>query len=908
MQSFWSRTALSTGSCRCVSCLRSGSNAVAGQAGTAASRRRLYIGNSVTLLYSAIFATAMMFDADAKTKRRTELEKKIEAVKEEVEELRIEELRILNGLAARRKVRQLPLPLQRRQYSTVAATATTSSVSIARYQGVHSFPMERSEPQEPPAFKERPETITDVFEKGSAQKRNPMDENERDETHYDLAGQDILRERAIQLLAMRQLAIKFLLRPSFAHSYGEVVADYGEEFDHPKFKTQDYLIELHALKRRITRLRFRRDESYDDLVKNITIQEHSALQQERQELHNNLQASFASYSRKIISLQRLLLIASENLLASEEPLLPQTVELMITQFTRSKQNDLVKMVIDSLFPNRIRMTPPVIVSAINFYNKTKDLFGFDGLLGLLQGDSFPVNIPVLWETISVGDVQVVVPPKPRHPFVMNALISASLSFNQPQTADAYLHILRETGYNEGAQVLGSYLRFYTMTPNWRKGRYVLLRSVAFIMSTKAHFGNTIERLILYMVTFCNSCGKNELSAAIVKAAVETGIDWRPSHNNRDVRSLVKTSLKQWSTAAEHASANIPASRSLGERCYEFAKQIEQTIRVTIDYSEQATSSNLQQSRERVNRSFDVRHAGQISESRDRDPTSDSIPCPANDELRPTKPKEAEDLPRSLPRKAEHSQRQNSQPDEGPAEIFLGKIEEECVKAPPSTEEGPTEIFPRKTEEECVKAAPSTKEGSAEIFPRKIEEEHVKAPPSTKEIRAMHFQDEGPAEKNIVRYVSWKPKEEHVNAPPSTEEIRSRHFQDEGPAEKNIVRYDSWKTEQERVKAPPSTEAIRRRRFQEDYRSLFHSLGVSKTTILDFQRELNEHELRVHVSELPAEESKPRLLPEEACCSLFHSLALSQKTIGDLQREVDEYGLHIHASEVPIEGGVELLKS
>ncbi|KKZ63970.1 hypothetical protein EMCG_01724 [[Emmonsia] crescens] len=687
MQSLWSRTALSAGSCRCISCLRSSSNAVAGQASTAAGRRRLYIGNSVTLLYSAIFATAVMFDADAKTKRRTELERKIEAVKEEVEELRIEEARILNGIAARRKVRQLPLPLQRRQYSTVAANATQASPSIERYQGVNPFPIERFENQELSTFKDRPEMITDVFEKGSAKKRDPADEDERFQRQYDLAGQDVLRERAIQLLAIRQLAIKLLLRPSIAHSYGEVVADYGEEFDHPRFKTQDYLVELHAIKRRITRLRFRKEESYDDLVRNITIQEQAALQQERQELHNNLQEAFESFSRKTISLQRLLLIASEILVASEEPILPQTVELMITQFTRSKQNDLVKMVIDSLFPNRIRMTPPVIVSAINFFNKTKDLFGFDGLLRLLQGDSFPVNIPVLWETVSIGDVQVAVPPKPRHPFVMNALISASLSFNQPQNADAYLHILRESGYNEGAQVLGSYLRYYTVSPNWRKGGYVLLRSVAFIMSTKAHFGNAINRLILYMVAFCNSCGKHELSEAIVKAAVETGIDWRPSYNKRDLRSSVKTALNQWSTAAEHASITIPANWPLGQRCYEFAKQIEQRIRVSIEYSEHAPSRNLRQSQERVDRSFDVRHAGQISESQNRDSTSNSSSYPTH----ASESKQVGELTRRLPRKADHAQVHDTQPDGERAEknlvrFFLRKSHEERVKIPPSAEE------------------------------------------------------------------------------------------------------------------------------------------------------------------------------------------------------------------------------
>ncbi|EEH22688.2 hypothetical protein PABG_04899 [Paracoccidioides brasiliensis Pb03] len=691
MQGLWSRTALSTGSCRCVSCLRSGSNAVAGQGPTAAGRRRLYIGNSVTLFYSTIFATAMIFDAEAKTKRRTELEKKIEAVKEEVKELRIEEARILDEIAARRRVRQLTLPLQRREYSTAAVTSRQHSTSFEGFQDGNSFSGGPFENREPSTFKDRPDMITDGFETGCAKKRELTDEDERFYRQYDLAGEDVLRERAIQLLAIRQLAIKLLLRPSIAHSYGEVVADYGERFDPPRFRTQDYLVELHFLKRRITRLRFRRDESYDDIVRNITVQEQAALRQERQELHNSLQESFASFDEKAISLQQLLLIVSENLLASDEPILPQTVELMITQFTRAKQNDLVKMVIDSLFPNRIRMTPPIIVSAINFFNKTKDLFGFDGFLRLLQGDSFPVNIPVLWETVRVGDVQVIVPPKPRHPFIMNALISASLSFNQPQNADAYFHILRESGYNDGAQVLGSYLKFYTLSSNWRKGGYVLLRSVAFIMSTKAHFGNTIHRLILYMVAFCNGCGKDALSATIVKAAVEAGIDWRPSYNKRDVQISVKKALSQWIRAAKLPPTDIPINMSLGERCYQFAKQIEQPIRMSINYSEHALTRNLRLEHERKERSLDVRHAGQVSEAQNGKLSTHASSCSDLHKLGPSQTKEAGKLAQMVPDSSNHFPVYYTKADKKNGEkavlrFSLRKSSEERMEALPSAEE------------------------------------------------------------------------------------------------------------------------------------------------------------------------------------------------------------------------------
>ncbi|PGH26970.1 hypothetical protein AJ80_01354 [Polytolypa hystricis UAMH7299] len=584
MQGLWSRTALaSSHSCRCVSCLSTAaSNAVAGRSASAASRRRLNVGNAVTVFYGTIFATAMVWDSHAKNRRRTEWQKEIDAVKREVKELQDEEARILEGIKSRRKVRELALPMQRRQYSTAVGASTRTQET---YPDVHTSPIDavrnnRRHDQTPPAIPERPDFISDILEFGLSEDKDEFTE-EGDNTHRDLSVNDVLRERAIQVLAMRQLAIKLILRPSIAHTYGNIRLDYLAEFDLVQLKTADLLKELYNIKKRINRLKYSKKESHHDLVTDMSVSAQMALKKERQELHNQLQEMFHLYADGKMNLQQLLMTVSKNLLASEEPILPATIEMMVTQFGRSKHNDVVKIIMDSLLTNRFLITAPLIVSSLNFFNKTRDLFGFDGFLRLLQGQSTPVNLLKKWESVKVGDIEVAVP-RPRHAYIMNALVSAALSFDQPQRADAWLHILRETGYYENAAVLGSYMRFYSVSPNWRKGQHIMMRALAYIMSTTAHIESTIERLILYMVILCNCCGKQSLSAAIIKAAVDSGIDWRLSVNKRDIRISVRLAANQWRAAAQASSVKIPSSRSLGERCFDFGERIEGPLRQALE--------------------------------------------------------------------------------------------------------------------------------------------------------------------------------------------------------------------------------------------------------------------------------------------------------------------------------------
>lgn len=582
MQGLWSRTGLVSHTCHCVSCVGAGTNAVSGRAASAASRRRLYLGNSVTALYSSIFATAMFWNTEVKDKQQKEWKKKIEAVKEEVKLLQEEETRLVEAWAVRRKERQLALPLQKRHYSTTVG-ASTAEFGIYEETNSPQVGSIRRRNVPPTIPHTRPDFVTDALDIGLEESDTVdifSDEIQPDEV--DLSSEDVLRERAVQHLAMKQLAIKLLLRPSIAHSYGGAPQiDRRGSSSLMQIPTNELLRELYHIKRRIRQVKFSRTATFSDLATDMGIRDYTALVKERREMHVELQEDFRKYQENELSLPKLLLKVVNHLLHSEEPIPPATVELLITQFTRAKQNDVTKMVMESLFPNYFFMTLPVIVSTINFFNKTRDLFAFDGFLRLLQGYSSAVNIPRLWGSVTVGDVEVPVPPKPHHPFVMNALISAALSFDQPQRADAWLHVLRQTGYREGIVVVGSYLRFYSVQANWTDGRHTLLRALSYILSTKAHVPTSVERLILYMVIYCNVCGKRHLSDIIVENAVRCGLDWKQSLNKRDIRYATRNALRQWREASEVFPVDVPKDLSLGQKCHQFATRVEGLIRKTV---------------------------------------------------------------------------------------------------------------------------------------------------------------------------------------------------------------------------------------------------------------------------------------------------------------------------------------
>ncbi|EFW19330.1 conserved hypothetical protein [Coccidioides posadasii str. Silveira] len=584
MQSLWFRSAPPTCTCRCISCLSTGSNAVSNRAAAAASRRRLLLGNSITMFYSTIFVTAVMLDTKSKGKRRLEREKEIEAVKAEVREMKEEEHRILESLARRWRPLQRSFRSARRQYSTAASP-------VAEYERYRSMASQSTK---------------ELYEDAPEIPSQTIPENEDEQEPFEGAPEITpTRKRAIRLLAMRMLGIRLLLRPSIAHTYG---TESKTRVHNPKpvnLSVDELLEKLEVVQRRLMQIKFSSKAYYGDVCIDINLDDHGRLLQTRNAASYKLLSLFNFYESGSISVDHLISEVARILIAAEEPLSPRGVETLISKFARARMNDVVKMAMDSLFKNSFPLTIPVIVSSLSWFSKARDLSGFENFLDLLRTPDPFVDMPLRWHSTNIGGVEIAIPPSSTpSPFVLNSLIACALQFDQPHKADAWLDVLRAMGFSDTIPTLGAYLRYYSLRADWTKGRHVLMRAVFYLLSSRNHPRHEIERLILYMIILCETCGRKQIADLIVDAAVSSGVRWEHSTSSRDSRPALLWAVQKWRDASIDSVDSV-GDLSPGERYFQFARKIEPGIRRVVE--EFLPEDDLTQQRMRLQESFNMKY-------------------------------------------------------------------------------------------------------------------------------------------------------------------------------------------------------------------------------------------------------------------------------------------------------------
>lgn len=627
MQSLWSRAARlpQSSTCRCVACLRTATEGVTSHTTSAASRRRLRIGNAVTAFYSSIFAGAALADAKVKEKRRLEWEEKIAAVKEEVDRLVDEENRLLQTLAFRHSEFLFGFPnQQRRQYSTswaaprwigeARATSEAQNPSVAHPFNIDDKAQDRHSnlAEEVLTLKEddrsirtsAQQTLRQHFEQrqvtSAFHHENPVKsdtgytDDDAESPLFDYASNalsdraelpprpqpdfiwetgDILRIKAIQKLALRQLAYRLLLRPAVARNYSGLPVDYEADLQSLRLGPQELLQYLQNTGKRLWALKFFKEEPYDDLAPAIDTAQHHLLRQASQTSDAQLKEDVEAYLHGRLHIQEFLARVARNLLLCGEPDRPRAFQALILAFTKTRQNDLIDLILKALIPHLFHLTTPLINSILTYYRKTRNLRDFDNFLMLLRGESaYHVNIPLLWEKRIINGVEITVPPAPSaNPVLFSTLIAATLRFDQIDRAEAFLQVYRANGFADNFGTLCAFLRFYTLRRRWEEGLQTMLRSLAYMVSSTVHPEKRVERLIVHMVHFCDSCQQAQAAEMLINAAVRSGFDWRAGWRNQDVYSEFDPVLKRWQQAAkEMGEAHIAASqRSVSAKCQEF---------------------------------------------------------------------------------------------------------------------------------------------------------------------------------------------------------------------------------------------------------------------------------------------------------------------------------------------------
>ncbi|CAI7672251.1 unnamed protein product [Penicillium palitans] len=550
MQGLWSRAVSKQSSCRCVGCLSTTANGVTSRAATS-SKRRLRIGNSVTALYGSIFAAAAIADASVKDRRRHDWDEKIAAVKAEVSELVDEEQRILASLQSRRETRGLNRLIQARGFGTVPRFPPGIQ-SPANFNRIRAFHTERT--------RLNAVGLQTVENQPAEENEHTIDEQDESEiflpqeTLPSWVLEDDLRLKAIQKLALRQFAIRILLRPAIAHRYSGVSMNYAADFETPQVNVAQLLEELNNLRHRMHTLKTNRNATYSDITQDYAASQLGEMQRERETLDAELTNDIHIYTSQQMSLQELLLRISNNILSSRDPDRPTAFRLMIMAFGQTRQNDLVELLLRTLLPNRFFLNPSLVITIITFFRKSKNLKDFDLFLKMLGGEGYSVNLGSrgVYKHRTVNGMDLIVPSlNSSNPVIYAALIGAALRFDQPDRADAWLQAARGGGFFDSWETLFTYLRFYSLRRDWDKGVNVLKRAVTYLLSSTDHRLDSVERLLGRMVGLCDSCDRLDASDAL-----------------SDAGPFVHADPKRWSKAAKQTpKENI--DRPLWQKCYDF---------------------------------------------------------------------------------------------------------------------------------------------------------------------------------------------------------------------------------------------------------------------------------------------------------------------------------------------------
>lgn len=551
----------------------------------------------------------------AKRKRRQEWDDKIAAVQEEIDELMDEERRLLESLSSR-KPRQLSSTTNpsrsNRAGSSMASLETRNIPSLANRTFSTNAPAKKQEPARENATNDYTDkndwsTITpkaNINEAASIEqvpfnetnRKDRMDEEvdkddyedfedgfstmntivPRPEPDFVWEQSSIVRIKAIQKLAIQQLTYRFLLRPSVAHDYSGLPVEYRLD-DSSEARPNALLSRLRGVRHRLYSLKYIRDSPYDDLMPDAGLEELYEIRNDRERYDYLLKKDIEQCARGKITLQQLLSLASENLSACEEPDRPDAFTLLINFFTRSHQNDLSDMVINCLLPNLFKLSTPLIIAIVSHFRKTKNLKGFDLFLQMLRGEGgYPVNLRTLWVKRNVNGITVTVPPMGSFsPRLITSVITATLRFDQPKKAEAYMQVARAHGFYDNIVTLSAFLRFYGIRNDFENGSASLIRALNFMVSSSELEEERIPRLVLCMAEFSVRCGQYNLTATLLEAAVHSGFDCDLAYRSEKFESESNYLLEvynKWKKVRRKFAAEFSQQQALPlhEKCTIFA--------------------------------------------------------------------------------------------------------------------------------------------------------------------------------------------------------------------------------------------------------------------------------------------------------------------------------------------------
>jgi hypothetical protein len=351
MQVLWSRASQTRSSCRCSACLHAAS-AVARRTTTAASRRRLKIGDLFTACYSTILGTAAFADAKAKEERRKQWDQAIADAKagspvdlpERIERTIPGESQEYGLPSVVRMISYAPkLEMLSAQYDDLQVTldqhlkqsleTTPGMPSLSALPELEGDCEDEVDPDFPPR-----EPITRL--------------------HVDRI--EAMVSKLVTRLLARSRDLSTLVEPSVSKT------------DIPQ--------QLKEISTRLQSLR-----GIDTRLPSYTFHSPRQALQERRRLDNTLEALFKQTAPDSSNIEIILAKICYNLLVSSSPPSIHTYDILIRSLTRLRLHDLAQVVVDSfLFDSKFMPTSATVQLLLKHYSLQKDAAGFRDVVNRMR--------------------------------------------------------------------------------------------------------------------------------------------------------------------------------------------------------------------------------------------------------------------------------------------------------------------------------------------------------------------------------------------------------------------------------------------------------------------------------------------------------------------------------------------
>jgi hypothetical protein len=378
MQTLWSRAAR-TKSCRCTSNL-STATAVARRSTTAASRRRLNLGDVFTVFSSATFATAAVADAKIKANRREKWDKAIEEVRDGLK-TRIEDVEPPTQREADEQARNSHNELS--TYATedswrrtlgLLSTDRTSNTEL--WSAIHSLsPAKGQESLLEAQLRileaqlHQANNVEESNESGELRESNGSDREPLNGTFRTSIGQPC-REPKTQdhLNKLQDMTLNLV-----AELRSVKTASQPTESSEPGPHSASIRDRCKAMTERLSEVQhwFSKYSTYAPV---------SMYLEERLAMNRSIHSILSSKEDGPI-IDLMVAKICYNLLISQSPPNITTFNLLILHFTRLEQHSLAAVVVNTLFKrSRFKPDESTIVALLQHYIACNDQKGFESLI------------------------------------------------------------------------------------------------------------------------------------------------------------------------------------------------------------------------------------------------------------------------------------------------------------------------------------------------------------------------------------------------------------------------------------------------------------------------------------------------------------------------------------------------